>query len=37
MKRFIPEHEKLMDELILEHIQNRKIVANLEMAREANC
>jgi hemerythrin-like domain-containing protein len=35
MKRLTPEHKKLMDELVLEHIQNRKIVTNLEMARES--
>jgi hemerythrin-like domain-containing protein len=34
MKRLIPEHKKLMDELVLEHIQNRKIINGLEMARE---
>jgi hemerythrin-like domain-containing protein len=34
-KRLIPEHKKLMDELVLEHIENRKIVTNLEMARES--
>jgi len=34
MKRLLPEHKKLMDELVLEHIQNRKIITNLEMARE---
>lgn len=35
MKRLLPEHKKLMDELVLDHIQNRKIVANLEMTRES--
>ena len=35
-KRLIAEHKKLMDELVLEHIQNRKIVTNLEMARESH-
>ena len=35
-KRLIPEYKKLMDELVLEHIQNRKIVTNLEMARESH-
>lgn len=34
MKKLLPEHKKLMDELVLEHIQTRKIVANLEIARE---
>jgi hemerythrin-like domain-containing protein len=34
MKKLLPEHKKIMDELVLEHIQTRKIVANLEMARE---
>jgi hemerythrin-like domain-containing protein len=34
MKNLLPEHKKLMDELVLEHIQTRKIVANLELARE---
>jgi hemerythrin-like domain-containing protein len=34
MKKLFPEHKKLMDELVLEHIQTRKIVANLELARE---
>jgi hemerythrin-like domain-containing protein len=34
MKRLLPQHKRLMDELVLEHIQNRKIVTNLEMARE---
>jgi len=34
MKRLSPEHKKLMDDLVLEHIQLRKIVTNLEMARE---
>jgi hemerythrin-like domain-containing protein len=34
MKNLLPEHKKLMDELVLEHIQARKIVANLEIARE---
>jgi hemerythrin-like domain-containing protein len=33
-KKLIPKHKKLMDELVLEHIQNRKIITNLEMARE---
>ena len=35
MKRLLPEHKKLLDELVLEHIQNRKIITNLEMARES--
>jgi hemerythrin-like domain-containing protein len=34
MKNLRPEHKKIMDELVLEHIQARKIVANLEIARE---
>jgi hemerythrin-like domain-containing protein len=34
MKNLLPDHKKLMDELVLEHIQARKIVAHLEMARE---
>ncbi len=34
MKRLLPEHKRLMDELVLEHIQNRKIITNLDMARE---
>jgi hemerythrin-like domain-containing protein len=34
IKNLLPEHKKLMDELVLEHIQTRKIVTNLEMARE---
>jgi hemerythrin-like domain-containing protein len=34
MKKLLPEHKKLMDELVLEHIQTRKILTNLEMARE---
>ncbi len=35
MKKLTFEHKKLMDELVLEHIQNRKIVSNLELARES--
>jgi hemerythrin-like domain-containing protein len=35
MKKLLPEHKKLMDELVLEHIQSQKIIANLEMARES--
>ena len=35
MKRLLPEHKRLMDELVLEHIQSRKIITNLEMARES--
>jgi hemerythrin-like domain-containing protein len=35
MKKLLPEHKKLMDELVLEHIQSRKIITNLEMARES--
>jgi hemerythrin-like domain-containing protein len=35
MKNLLPEHKKLMDELVLEHIQSRKIIANLELARES--
>ncbi|MGA2956568.1 MAG: hemerythrin domain-containing protein [Thermodesulfobacteriota bacterium] len=34
IKRLMPEHKDLMDELVLDHIQSRKIVVNLEMARE---
>jgi hemerythrin-like domain-containing protein len=34
MKKLLPEHKKQMDELVLEHIQNRKIITNLEMERE---
>ena len=34
MKKLLPEHKKRMDELVLEHIQGRKIVTNLEMERE---
>ena len=34
MKKLLPEHKKVMDELVLDHIQNRKIITNLEMARE---
>jgi hemerythrin-like domain-containing protein len=34
-KKLIPEHKKIMDELVLEHIQNRKIITNLELARES--
>lgn len=34
MKNLLPDHKKVMDELVLEHIQTRKIVTNLEMARE---
>jgi hemerythrin-like domain-containing protein len=34
MKRLLPEHKKLMDELVLEHIQNRRIINSLEMARD---
>ena len=34
MKNLQPGHKKLMDELVLEHIQVRKITANLELARE---
>ena len=34
MKNLLPEHKQVMDELVLEHIQARKIVANLEIARE---
>ena len=34
VKNLLPEHKKLMDELVLEHIQARKIVANLGIARE---
>ena len=34
IKRLLPEHKKLMDELVLDHIQSRKIVTNLDMARE---
>jgi hemerythrin-like domain-containing protein len=33
-KRLLPEHKRLTDELVLEHIQSRKIVTNLEMQRE---
>jgi hemerythrin-like domain-containing protein len=33
-KNLLPEHKKIMDELVLEHIQARKIIANLELARE---
>ncbi len=33
-KNLQPGHKKIMDELVLEHIQHRKIVTNLEMARE---
>jgi hemerythrin-like domain-containing protein len=34
-KKLTPEHKKIMDELVLEHIQNRKIITNLELARES--
>lgn len=34
MKKLLPEHKKRMDELVLEHIQSRKIITNLEMERE---
>ena len=34
MKRLLPEHKRIMDELVLDHIQSRKIITNLEMARE---
>ncbi len=34
MKKLTFEHKKLMDELVLEHIQNRKIINNLELARD---
>jgi hemerythrin-like domain-containing protein len=34
MKKLLPEHKRRMDELVLEHIQSRKIVTNLEMERE---
>jgi hemerythrin-like domain-containing protein len=34
MKRLLPEHKKIMDELVLEHIEHRKIIASLETARE---
>ena len=34
MKKLTGEHKKLMDELVLDHIQSRKIIVNLEMARE---
>ena len=33
-KRLLPEHKKLMDELVMEHVENRKIIISLEMARE---
>jgi len=33
-KKLIPEHKRIMDGLVLEHIQSRKIITNLEMARE---
>ncbi len=33
-KSLLAGHKKVMDELVLEHIQHRKIVTNLEMARE---
>ena len=29
MKRLMPEHKDLMDELVLDHIESRKIVVNL--------
>ena len=35
IKKLFPEHKKLMDELVLEHVQLRKIVSNLEMTRES--
>ena len=34
LKRLLPEHKRRMDELVLEHIQSRKIITNLEMERE---
>ncbi len=35
MKKLTFEHKKLMDELVLEHIQNRKIINNLEITRDS--
>jgi len=35
MKNLLSAHKKLMDELVLEHIQSRKIITNLGMARES--
>ena len=35
MKRLSPGHKKVMDELVLEHIQLRKIVSNLEITRDS--
>ena len=35
MKKLTFEHKRLMDELVLEHIQNRKIINNLELARDS--
>ena len=34
MKNLLPGHKRTMDELVLDHIQSRKIITNLEMARE---
>jgi len=34
MKSLTPEHKRLVDELVLDHIQSRKIVSNLEIQRE---
>ena len=34
MKSLTPEHKRLMDELVLDHIQSRKIVNNLDVQRE---
>jgi len=33
MKRLLPEHKKLMDELVMEHVEHRKIINSLEVAR----
>ncbi len=33
-KNLLPEDKKMMDELVLDHVQNRKIVANLEVEKE---
>ncbi len=34
MKNLAPEHKSLMDQLVLDHIQSRKIVSNLELQKE---
>ncbi len=34
MKRLTPEHKRLVDELVMDHIQSRKIVNNLDVQRE---